>query len=347
MKKTYRNILVVRTDRIGDVILTTPAIKALKESFPAARVTVLVSPLTQDLVRGNPFVDEVMVDDRSGVHKGLMGYRRLVRAVKERRFDLAVIFHTKRRTNLLCFLAGIPQRLGYRDKKFGFLLTAPVADERFKGTKHEAQYCLDLLRCIGINNSALGMVLPFEPAAEQWAEGFFREHYLDPDRKVIAVNAGASDATKQWPPHRFAELITGMVEKYACPIVLIGTANDKSAVQKILALVKTPVCDLTGQTSVAQLASLLKRCRLLVSNDSGPVHVAAAAGTPVVSIFTRNQPGINPERWKPLGPSHRVVFPPLDNSVSFASGKVAKADYLENIGTEEVLEAVDGIFKVC
>ena len=100
--KTFKNILIVRTDRIGDVVLTTPAIKAIRQAYPGSRISVLVTPATFDLVNGNPYVDEILVDDRQGRHKGLFGFLRLVREIRLKQFDLAVIFHTKRRYNLAC-----------------------------------------------------------------------------------------------------------------------------------------------------------------------------------------------------------------------------------------------------
>jgi len=143
--KAVNNILIVRTDRIGDVVLTTPSIKALRDAFPEARISLLVAPLTKDLVDGLEGVDEVLVDDRKGEHRGLNGYRTLIRQLKSREFDLAVIYHTKKRTNLLCALAGIPRRIGYKNDKLGILLTDRLIDQRHEGKKHEAQYCLNVL----------------------------------------------------------------------------------------------------------------------------------------------------------------------------------------------------------
>src|ERR1041385_8669613 len=112
--KNYKRILIIRTDRIGDVILTTPAIEAIRKNFPQAKISILVAEQTQDLVKGNPFVDEVLVDDRLGRHHGMTGFWQLASEIHVRRFDAAFIFHTKKRTNFLCFNARIPERIGYR-----------------------------------------------------------------------------------------------------------------------------------------------------------------------------------------------------------------------------------------
>ena len=160
--RIFNNILIVRTDRIGDVVLTTPAIKALRETYPVSRISVLVSPATFDLVNGNPYLDEILVDDRCGRHKGLLGFNRLVSEIRLKQFDLAVIFHTKRRYNLACWLARIPYRLGYKNNKFGFLLSHPIKDVRPLGKKHEAEYCLDVLKAIDIENNDLDVFVPWQ-----------------------------------------------------------------------------------------------------------------------------------------------------------------------------------------
>jgi heptosyltransferase-2 len=300
--KTFKNILIVRTDRIGDVVLTTPAIKAIHRSYPGSRISILVLPATHDLVEGNPYVDEILVDDRQGRHKNPFGFLRLAREIRSKKFDLAVIFHTKRRYNLACYMAGIPCRLGYKNNKFGFLLTHPLKDVRPQGTKHEAQYCLEVLKVIGVETNDLNVFVPSQKEADAWSAQWMRENNLR-SNEIIVIHPGASDSTKCWPAENFVRLIDRLAERYALKIVLIGSVQTMPVAEAILRQTRIPsqFLNLTGKTSLAQMVSLLRRARLLISNDSGPVHVAAGVGTSVISLFLRNQPGINAERWKPLG----------------------------------------------
>ncbi|OGX27755.1 MAG: hypothetical protein A2787_03780 [Omnitrophica WOR_2 bacterium RIFCSPHIGHO2_01_FULL_48_9] len=331
--KNYQNILIVRTDRIGDVILTTPALEAVRKNFPQAKISVLVAPLTKDLVAGNPYVNEVLVDDRKGVHRGVVGFWRMVSSLRRQKFDLAIIFHTKKRTNALCFLAGIPERVGYHNNKFGFLLTGKIKDTRPLGEKHESEYCLEVLRSLGMQAGPGQIYLPLQDSAERWAEYFFKKQPGRPGERTIAIHPGASGPEKRWSLEGFIELMNSLSQKYPCRFIIVGAVDIQADAARMQASLKAPCSDLTGQTSVSQLASLLKRCHMLVSNDSGPVHVAAAAGTPVVSIFTRNQPGINLERWRPLSPKAKGVSPPVGSS--------------SPITVSQVLEAVDALFKLC
>ncbi len=342
-----KKILIVRTDRIGDVVLTTPAIRALRLTYPQVQICVLVSKTTAPLLKGNPDIDEVMIDDRLNQHRGFWGYFKLIKDIQRRRFDLAIIFHTKKRTNLLCFLAGIPRRMGYQNNKLGFLLTEKIYDDRNLGIKHEAQYCLDLLKPLGVKGDHREVFVPIQPQAKDWVERVFADHRILDNKILIAIHPGASDPTKMWPAQYFVEVINNLIVKLDCQMVLIGAKNNQDAAPKIMAQVQSPLLDLSGQTEVFHLPALFKRCSLLISNDSGPVHIADAVGIPVISIFTRNQPGINPERWRPLGERSRFLAPPLQEGISFAKGKVIDGGYLKIIKPQDVLEAVDDIFKLC
>ncbi len=342
----YQNILVVRTDRIGDVVLTTAALRALRQKFPEAKISVLLSPATRDLVEGNPDVDAVLVDDRARVHKG-MGYLRLIREIRRRHFDLAVIYHTKKRTNFLCWAAGIPVRMGYKDKKFGFLLNVPLPDDRPLGRKHEVHYCLEVLKSLGVTDSPVTLHVPVQPDNEAWVKNWMGRCGISQAQNLIAVSPSASCPTRRWPVNRFIELIRGLQGRFKASFVIVGGPEGAPLAEEIQRAFSGPVYNLAGKTTLGQLVSLLKRCNLLVSNDSGPVHVAAALGTPVVSIFTRNQPGINPERWKPLGEKSAYVAPDKDLSISFARGEVPDSAFLDTITPQDVLRAVDALFKLC
>ena len=339
-----KNILIVRTDRIGDVILTTPAIKALKERFAHAKISVLISDQTSDLLQGSPYINDILIDDRQGRHRGPFGYWRLVIGLRKRKFDAAIIFHTKRRTNLACFLAGIPNRIGYKNSKYGFLLTHPIQDDRAKGERHESQYCLDVLQLFGLPSETFSLECQLQEESENWADKFWREQCGA--REVVVIHPGASDPSKMWPAHFFAEVIDNISLRSDYAFVMIGSEQIADAGKKIANSSKVRVVDCIGKTTVGQMASLLKRAKLLISNDSGPVHIAAALKTPVISIFTRNQPGINPERWMPLGSNSRFVSVPPNQDISFKKAGEKSADYLELIPPQQVLEEVDAILKV-
>ncbi len=334
---TFKNILVVRADRMGDVVLTVPAIRALKKAFPAACVSVWLDPSTRPLLQGLPFIDEILCEDQG---RGWPGYFAFIAMLRRRQFDLAVVFHTKRRTNAACALAGIPLRLGYKNNKNGWLLTRPVEDRRHLGEKHETEYCLDLLQSVGVHSTDLSLELARDPAADTWARDFVATELAgDP---FLAIHPDASCDTRLWPASSYARLINSLRGR-GLKIVLVGRKEAGDCARDICQQVSYPVVDMTAKTSLAQLVSLFRLARAVISNDSGPVHVAAAAGAPIVSIFLRRQPGINPERWKPLGPNTRIVLPPPGQEVRVDRHSRVISGSFDAITPENVLNALNDI----
>ncbi|MBF0484233.1 MAG: glycosyltransferase family 9 protein [Candidatus Omnitrophica bacterium] len=332
-----KNILVIRTDRIGDVVLTTPAIKALRTAYPSSKITLLVAPLTYPLVCNNPDVDEVMVDDRRGEHSGWLGFLKLIMQIRRRKFDVVLVFHTKRRTNALAFFAGITLRCGYKDKNWGGLLNCPVVDTRTNCQKHEYQYCLDVLKCLDIFSDEKQLTVSVDEQSEKWAE-IFLQNKAGKDQKLFLFHVGASDPARMWPEEHHVVLLKMLKNYYYSVVILIGNEQ----LRGIAASIKQKVpgmLDLTGNTSLSQLVSLIKRADLVVSNDSGPAHIAAAFDRPLVTIFTRNQPGINPERWHPLGSRSLFIAPQVDNSVSFLKAGT-QGSFLSHITPDKVFSAI-------
>lgn len=342
--KNLSKILIVRTDRMGDVVLTTPTFKALRLAYPQAFIAILVTPFTQDIVQGNPYIDEILVDDRKGRHKGFIGFLQFARLLRRHEFDAAFIFHTKRRYNLACFIAGILTRIGYKNDKWGFLLTHPVLDTRALGVKHEVDYCLDLLRAVGIDHKNPEICIPNQKDAELFAQQLFDKELLV-EGQVIAIHAGASDATKIWPAKMFAQLINSLHQRYLFKIILIGGVESISIVNEVKQGIQGSVIDVTGKISVGQMASVLKRCRMLISNDSGPVHVASGVGIDVISLFLRNQPGINAERWAPYGPLGHIISNKPEVAVHLDEKSRLQKGKLDAITTEEVLDVVERILR--
>lgn len=331
----FNNILVVRTDRIGDMVLTVPALRALKTAWPHARLSVWASAVNRELVEGLPYVDEVIVQEKKGWN-GLWAFLLLL---CRKRFDLAVILHTKRKTNALCFLAGIPRRLGYCNDKFGFLLTDQVPDERMLGRKHEVEYSLELLEKVGVKDTRMDLELPVSPRAEAWADTFFKEYNLF-SVPVVIFHPDASCPTRHWPVESYAALAKELVQSSSARILVVGARSATGMAATIVRLAGGQVIDLTGQLTLMQTAALAKRCRVFVSTDSGPAHIAAAAGAPVITLFMRSQPGINPERWRPLGKRVVLLCNKSGEEILLGSdGKVVSGKF-DSITVEEVFREV-------
>ncbi|MFC1804933.1 lipopolysaccharide heptosyltransferase II [Candidatus Omnitrophota bacterium] len=305
-RKNFNRILIWRTDRIGDVILSTAVIRALRDANPSAYIAMIVRPYAREILEGNPYLDEVIVYDKKGRQRGVFASLKFAQALRGKKFDLALILHPTNRAHLISFLAGIRRRVGY-DRKCGFLLSDKLRHSKEDGAKHESEYTLDLLRFLGIEPKSKELYMPLKQRSEEWVAQLLKQEGIKETDKLLAVHPGASCASKIWPADRFAQAADALSERYGFKTFVIAGPNDVRISEEVSKKMRRQVINLAGKTSVSELASLLKRCALFISNDSGPVHIAAALGTPVVSIFGRNKLGLSFLRWGPLGVKSRIL----------------------------------------
>lgn len=340
-----KNIIIIRMDRIGDVVLSTPAIKAVRDAYPDSRIAVLVRPYAKEVVAGNPYIDDVITYDKFGKEKSLSGKIRFIMGLRRKRFDLAIILHPKNSSHILTFLAGIHERLGY-DKKSSIFLTKRVPHTKQYGLKHEIDYALDLLHYAGIDSSDRSLHVPLNKTSEESIDKLFNENGISCKDTVITIHPAASCISRRWALERFAKVSDTLAKKYGARIIVISGPGDSKAMgDKVVKLMKSKPLNLSGKTSVSELASILRRSKLLISNDSGPVHISCAVGTPVISIFSRNDRGISPDRWGPVGKKDVVLHKDVDCDICLAHNCKLGFKCLDAISVEEVLSAADQILR--
>ena len=295
-----KNALVLQTSFLGDSLLTLPLLRRLKESLPGARVSVLTLPKNGDVFRNSPWVDEVLLDDKRGSHAGPLGAWRIAAELRRRGFDLAVIPHRSFRSALVAWLAGIPRRVGFAASAGRFLLTDAVP---FAWLTHDLERNLALARPLGAESRASAgearYVAPLPPSPALAAR--LAEAGIAPDARLAGVHPGAAWATKRWLPERFAELCRRLKSEGLTP-VLVGGPGDAALGADIARA--SGAADLVGKTDLEELKSLMGRLSLFVTNDSGPMHLAAAAGVPVVAVFGATTRELG---FFPYGTGHRVV----------------------------------------
>lgn len=296
----HNRILVIRLDRIGDVVLSTPAIKALRDTFPKSYIAFMGRPVTKDIMAGNPYLDEVILYDKDNKHKGPWSSLRFAMALRKKKFDLAVILHPTNRSHIIAFLAGIPERLGY-NKKCGFLLTRKTEDTKRQGLRHEAEYSLDLLKALGVQVKDARLFMPVNKDDESTVVEFLKKLHVRKEDKIVTIHPGASCPSKIWPKERLAKVADALANEFNLRIAIVSDNKDAEIAEEMGKLMSSSPLVLGGKLTLGELAALLKKSCLFISNDSGPVHIAAALDIPVISIFGRNQPGLSPRRWRPLG----------------------------------------------
>ncbi|MFH1767931.1 MAG: glycosyltransferase family 9 protein [Candidatus Omnitrophota bacterium] len=338
-----KRILIVRTDRIGDVVLSTPVIKNIRLAYPESYIAFLCRPYTKDILVGNPYLDEVIVYDKYHKDKGILVSLRFIFKLRKKRFDWAVILHPTKRVNLMTFLAAIPLRIGW-DKDMGFLLSIKLPHTKNKGEKHELEYNLDLLRKLKVPVLSKDMFFPLKKAETDFIDKILAAKGIFHDDLLIIIHSGASCLSKRWPPGYFIELID-FLKKRCNPKIAVISGSDQDGASEMILKERPYICDLRGFLTLSQLGSLLKRADILISNDSGPVHISAAVNRPVISIFGRADPGLSPRRWKPLGEKSAYCHKDVACKICLAHRCLKGYICLTSIKPEEILVLAEKLLR--
>jgi heptosyltransferase-2 len=320
-------ILVVRLDEIGDVVMTSPFLRELRRNAPDAWITLVVKPETVSIVEHCPYVNEILTYDWRAAGRAV-ALRRHLRALSlaadrlwGRHFDLAILprrdadyYHA----TYLAYFSGATRRVGYSEsatprKKllnpgFDSLLTESLSPA---GVKHEVEHNLDVIRFLGGNVEHTGLEVWLHPSDRAFAAKFLEEHYVANGAEVFALAPGARLPKKQWPVSRFVEVAQRLHSEYDARLVVVGGPDDRPLAERLRSEVGPSIVNAVG-TTLRQTAALVERCRLTVTNDSGPMHLSAAVGSPVVEISWHAQEEDverleSPERFGPWGVAHVVV----------------------------------------
>lgn len=341
-RRSYNKILLVRTDRLGDVVLSTPCIKAVRQAYPDTHIAMMIQPYTEAVVTGNPYLDEVIVYDKYKKHKSWLSSIFFALSLRRKHFDAAIILHPTNRTHILIWLAGIRKRVGYK-KNFSFLLTDKIEDIKRLGLKHEVYYNLDMLKFLGIETREPELYLPLDKGYREKIDALLKPYGINSEDNIITLHPGASCISKRWPSPNFAKLADSLAKNYKFKIVFVaGTGKtNRSCLKSIESDMSEKGVFLSGVLSVPELAGLLKRSTIFISNDSGPAHIAAALKVKEVVIFGRANKGLGPVRWGPFGTESIILHKNVGCSTACLA-HACRRDFrcLKEIKVDDVLSAV-------
>ncbi len=278
-----RHILIRSTNWIGDAIMTTPAVRTIRENFPEAEIAILTHPWVADVFVASPHVDEVILYRKRDLHRGVAGMWRLARALAERRFDLAILLQNAFEAALIAKVAGIPARAGYTTDGRALLLSHRSRIRAEIRTMHQVHYYQDMLRQQGLATGPDDLFLELPAETTAWARDFIASLDRGP---VVGLNPGAAyGPAKCWPAERYAALAAILSREHDATLLVFGTEADAAATAVIKDEVPERVVNLAGKTTLAEAMALIGACDAFVTNDSGLMHVGAALGTPLVAIF--------------------------------------------------------------
>ncbi|MFQ6618140.1 MAG: lipopolysaccharide heptosyltransferase II [Fidelibacterota bacterium] len=354
MNEKSRNFLIIQTAYIGDVILTTHLAELIKSKIPSNRVNFLVIPSTSELLKNNPYVDNIIVYDKRGRDKGLTSLLKIISKLRKNRYHIAVIPHRSFRSALIACLSGIPVKIGFSNSAGFMLLNRRI---KYTGTIHEFRRNSGLLEVLGYReNSVLPKLFPGRKDRRK-IDSIFHKYRIKQDSIVISIAPGSKWNTKRWPEERFHGLIYRLILNMNAFIILIGGEEDRALCRKIALssgrlLNRHPqfknnrLINMAGKLSLLQSSEVIRRSRLLISNDSAALHMASAMRTKAVAIFGPTIPDFG---FYPIEKGSRIIEKDLPCRPCGIHGgtecPVKTFDCMRGIEVKDVLEAAVEILK--
>jgi heptosyltransferase-3 len=326
-----RNILAIKLRYLGDVLLATPTLHALKAAYPAAQLSVLVNRGTEQMLHGNPHVDEIIPLDRGSIIEQC-GFAWQIR---RKRFDTVVDLTDGDRAAFLAWISGAAVRIGFNaDQRWiGMCYTTVVKAEP---EAHRIERDLAALTPLGIGIRGRVPQLWLTLEDETRVERLISEIGIPRDRPWIVIQPGARYWFKAWPSERFAELADRLSDRFGYQVLLGGSPQEVPLTETVVKQAKSRLLNIAGRSDIRTLAALLKRSALFVGNDTGAMHIAAAVGTPVVGLFGPS----NPREWGPRGKLAEVIYKGLDCRMCFhPTCRRGEENCMKLITVDEVMAA--------
>ncbi len=336
-----RRLLIVKPSSLGDVVHALPTLAALRRRFPSSKLVWLVKWEWADVLEGNPDLDEVLAVDLS-----VQGWPAAIRAVREGRFDLVVDLQGLLRSAVLGWASGSATRVGFANGREGspwfYTHCVPVPD----ASMHAVDRYLLMARFLGAEPEKPGpsaFCLPRDPAAEARVEALLAAAGVQAGTMLVALNPSARWMTKRWPAESFAAVGDWLQRQGGARVAVVGSGKERSAGDEVIRLMRTTPLDLVGKTTMKELIALLRRLRVFITNDSGPMHLAAAIGTPVIAPFGPTDPA----RTGPYGEGHTILRSAVPCSPCFSRrcANVVELECLTTIRPQEVIESAMKLLK--
>lgn len=341
------NILIVKLSAIGDVIHTLPALNAVRKKYPDAHITWLVEEATYSVIKGHKALDKIIVSRRKTWLKGFAGRFCLknireacsfIKELRDTRYDLILDFQALLKSGVLIGLArgrrkiGFDKGMDHQEHSYIFL------NERIKPVDMEVHALtrgMMLLESIGIHSREAVFNVPISDRDRDAADDLLMQHGIKAPKALVAINPMAKWETKLWDNLKFSSLAERLIKQANADVIFTGGMEDHEAIEYIISNMKTRAANLAGKTDLKTLAALYEKTSIVVSTDTGPMHLAAAIGTPVVALFGPTAPW----RTGPFGPGHTIIKADLECSPCFKR-QCDTINCMKQITVDEVLDAV-------
>lgn len=337
-----KNLLIVRTDRIGDVILSLPLAGIVKKNFPQCRVSYLVRSYTEELVKRNPFIDEVIILKEKN---GKPTINENVKILKNKSFDSCVIVYPTFVTALIAFKAGIKKRVGSGYRWYSFLFNKKIYEHRKFAGRHELEFNVNLLRAFGIEENITPQNVNFNLQPDenslQKVKEILAENKIDLNKKTIIVHPGSGGSAVDLPQSKMAELVNKLNSLDNLNIFLTGSQSEFEMCEKVKG--GTSALNLAGKFSLPELTALISMCTLFIANSTGPIHIAAALDKFTVGFYPKIL-ALSEGRWGPYS-TKKAVFEPEINCSNCTREQCEKLDCMNSINIDTVFSKIENMLN--
>jgi heptosyltransferase-2 len=338
-----KNILIVRTDRIGDVVLSLPMAWLVKKKYPDCKVAYFIRNYTASLIDGNPFIDEVIIADEAD-GKILFG-KNLIK-IKSKNFDTSVVVNPTMKISLMMFLAGIKNRIGTGYRWYAFLFNKKVFEHRKHGEKHELEYNINLLKKIDVGIQDFSNEIKFHMQIDEVSSAkinsILDEKGFESGNKIVIIHPGSGGSSVDLPKEKLIEL-TRMISNLNNVTIIITGSKSEFAECKEFEISKS-VINLAGQLDLSLLKALINKADLFISNSTGPMHIAAALGVHVIGFFPKIL-SCSQKRWGPYTEKKSIFIPTIDCS-NCTRQQCEKLNCMNSIDIGKVFDETKTVVKI-
>ena len=336
-----QNLLIVRTDRIGDVVLSLPLAEIIKKYYPGCKITFLVRNYTKDILENHPFIDNVLLLREENEKISLL---KNVEIIKSFDFDSSIIVYPTFQTSLIIFLSGIKNRIGTGYRWYSFLFNYKIYEHRKYAEKHELEFNVNLLNAFGINEKVnprnVNFNLTVNKKSEEKIQNLFKDYGINNDKLIVIIHPGSGGSAVDFPVNKFKELVEELSGENKFQILLTGNKQEMKMCEELK--INSNIKNFAGILSLSELIALIDKADIFIANSTGPLHIAAALGKYIVGFYP-NLLVCSAKRWGPYT-NKKIVFSPKKECSDCEREQCTKSECMNSIEVKDVVGEID---KIC